>query len=260
MKLAPNSRFGPYVVNCLSGVGASAEVYRCQDTVHGREVALKILQPENGELDERMAADFRRQALILGSIRHPNIVEVYDSGIEEGVQYIVFEFLDGKPLRGPFPAPELTSIAAQIAAGITALHNAGIAHTDLKPKNLILMDGGHVKIIDFGIARQLTPEMRADPQQLSEWHKCVRVDQLSFGLSLYELATGRGPFEDRKTANAMSELLSRQLLPLPPEMQCSMQDAMRHCAAEGGSHASLLLAAMSVALSLAGSPFPQPET
>jgi serine/threonine-protein kinase len=144
----------------LSGVGASAEVYRCQDTVHGREVALKILQPENGEPDERMAADFRRQALILGSIRHPNIVEVYDSGIEEGVQYIVFEFLDGKPLRGPFPAPELTLIAAQIAAGITALHNAGIAHTDLKPKNLILMDGGHVKIIDFGIARQRVAQVR----------------------------------------------------------------------------------------------------
>lgn len=260
MTLAPNSRFGPYIINCLSGVGASAEVYRCEDTVHGREVALKIFHPEHDQPDERMAADFHRQASILGSIRHPNIVEVYDAGIEQGVQYIVFEFLDGKPLRGPFPAPELTLIATQIAAGLTALHHAGIAHTDLKPKNLIMMNGGHVKIIDFGIARQLTPEMRADPQQLREWNKCVRVDQLSFGLSLYELSSGKAPFEDPKTANAVSELLGRQLLPLPPEMQFSMQDAVRHCAAADGSHAGLLLTAMSVALSLAGAPLPQAET
>lgn len=259
MKLAPNSSLGPYIVNCLSGVGSSAEVYRCQDTVHGREVALKILQPENGQLDERMAADFLRQALILGSVRHPNIVEVYDSGIEQGVQYIAFEFLDGKPLRGPFPAPEIALIAAQIAAAITTLHNAGITHNDLKPKNLILTNGGHVKLIDFGIARQLTPEMRADPQQLSEWHKCVRVDQLSFGLSLYELAIGKGPFEDRRTANTLSQLLTSQMLPLPPEAQFSMQEALRHCAAADSGHAGLLLTAMSVALSLAGAPLPQPE-
>ena len=260
MTLAPNSRFGPYTITCLLGVGLSSEVYRCQDTARGRDVALKVLEPESGREEETKVAQFYEEALILGSIRHPNIVELYDSGVENGVHYIVSEFLDGVPLSGPLPTAELTLVAAQIAAGITALHDAGIAHKDVKPRNLILTTGGRVKIIDFGIAQKLTPEMRADPQKLAEWRRHARNDQLALGLSLYELATGKGPFEDPKAAKALAELLGNQLLPLPPETQFSMQDAMRRCAAEDGGHAALLLAAMSVALSLAGAPLPQPET
>lgn len=260
MTLAPNSRFGPYIVVCKLGVGLSSEVYRCRDTARGREVALKIHQPESGREGETEVAQFYEEAFILGPIRHPNIIEVYDSGIENGVHYIVSEFLDGSPLSGSFPVAELISIAGQIAAGLTALHDAGIVHKDVKPKNLILTTGGRVKIIDFGAAQRLTPEMRADPEKLAEWHRHVRRDQLAFGLSLYELATGIGPFEDRKTANTLSQLFSSQLLPLSPETQFSMQEAVRRCAAEEGGHAGLLLTAMSVALSLAGAPLPQPET
>jgi serine/threonine protein kinase len=260
MTLAPHSRFGPYTVTCLLGVGLSSEVYRCRDTARGREVALKIHQPESGREEETRVAQFYEEALILRSIRHPNIIEVYDSGIENGTNYIVSEFLDGRPLGGPLPAPELTSIAAQIAAGVTVLHDAGIVHNDLKPKNLIQTTDGRIKIIDFGMARKFTPEMLADPQELALWHKLARLDQLAFGLSLYELASGHAPFEHPKTAHALSELLGNQLLPLPPETQFSMQAAIRRCAAEDGSHASLLLTAMSVALSLAGAPLPRPET
>jgi eukaryotic-like serine/threonine-protein kinase len=259
MILAANSRFGSYVITNLLGVGLYGEVYRCQDTVHKRDVALKILQPESGYRDESMVSQFHQEALIIGSLRHPNIIEVYDSGIENEVHYIVFEFLDGRPLSGPLAVRELTLVAAQIASGITALHNAGIVHNDLKPGNLIITTDGRVKIIDFGIAQKLTPEMAEDTHKLTEWRRRVRLDQLSFGLTLYELASGKVPFEDPETARTMSDLLGNQLLPLSPETLFSMQNAVRHCAAEDGSHAGLLLTAMSVALSLAGAPLPNPE-
>lgn len=258
MTLAPGSRFGPYVVDGLLGVGLYGEVYRCRDAIRGRDVALKILQPESGRQEESMVFQFHQEALIIGSIRHPNVVEVYDSGVEQGVHYIVSEFLDGRPLSGPLAVPELISVAAQIAAGITALHDAGIVHNDVKPGNLIITKDGRVKIIDFGIAQKLTPEMAEDPRQLAEWQTRARLDQFSFGIALYELATGEAPFEDPATAHSLAALLGNQLLPLPTVTQSSVQAAVRHCAAEGGAHAGLLLTAMSVALALAGAPTPQP--
>ncbi|MDX6528890.1 MAG: eukaryotic-like serine/threonine-protein kinase [Blastocatellia bacterium] len=254
MTLAPNSCFGSYIITSLLGAGFNGEVYRCQDPVHGRDVALKILQPENGSEDRTTVEQFQQEALIMDSLRHPNIVEFYDSGVEDGVPYVVSEFLDGKQLRGPIEGPELAMIAAQIAAGITGLHIAGIAHNDVKPGNLIITADGLVKIIDFGIARKLTPEIAEDPHQLTEWLRCIRGDQLSLGLTLYELATGRVPFKDKEALHTLSELLGNHLLPLPPESQSSIQDALRRCAAVDGSYAGLLLTAMSVALSLAGAP------
>jgi serine/threonine protein kinase len=254
MTLAPNSCFGPYIVTSLLGAGFNGEVYRCQDTVHDRDVALKILQPENGAAERMTVEQFHEEALIMNSLRHPNIVEFYDSGVEDGVHYVVCEFLDGKQLRGPIPGSELAVIAAQLAAGITALHSAGIAHNDVKPGNLMITSAGLVKIIDFGIALKLTPEIAADPPQLTEWLRRIRGDQLSLGLTLYELATGRVPFKDNEALHTLSELLGTQLLPLPPEIQSTMQDALRLCAAVDGDHAGLLLSGMSVALSLAGAP------
>ena len=256
MMLSPDSRFGSYVIINPLGVGLHGEVYRCRDTVHKRDVALKILQPESGLLEAAVISQFQQEALLIGSLRHPNIVEVYDSGIENGTHYIVFEFLDGHPLSGPLAVRELTSAAAQIASGLTTLHRAGIVHNDLKPKNLIITTGGRVKIIDFGIAQKLTTEMAEDLDKLNEWRRQVRLDHLSLGLTLYELASGRVPFEDPQTARTLADLLADELLPLPPEIQFSMQNALRECAAEEGGHAGVLLTAMSVALSLAGTALP----
>jgi serine/threonine-protein kinase len=256
MTLAPDFRFGPYVVVGLLGAGLCGEVYRCRDAVHGREVALKILRPESGQLEDSMVVQFHQEAAILGSFHHPNVVEVFDAGVEDGTHYIASEFLDGGTLSGPLPAHELAAVAAQAAAGIKAMHDAGIVHNDVKPLNLIVTTNGNVKIIDFGMAQQLTPEMAADPQQLAEWRTAVRLDQLALGLTLYELATGQAPFENPETARTLAWLLGSQLLPLPPETQSSMQSAVRLCAAEDDDHAGLLLTAMSVALSLAGAPFP----
>ena len=259
MTLAVTSRFGSYVVTALLGVGFSGEVYRCHDTVHGRDVALKILQPETGVQDKTTVDQFHQEALTMSSVRHPNIMEFYDSGIENGVYYIVSEYLEGKRLCGPIAACELIMIATQIAAGITALHNAGVVHNDVKPANLIMTPDGRVKIIDFGFAEKLTPEIAADPDRLTDWRRRVRSEQLAFGLALYELATGKGPFEDPKTAGVIAKLLASQLFTLQPESQFSMHDALRHCAAEDGSHAGLLLTAMSLAAALGGVPMPNPK-
>ena len=260
MTLAPNSCFGPYIVMSLLGAGFNGEVYRCQDTVHDRDVALKILQPENGSKERMTVEEFHQEALIMNSLRHPNIVEFYGSGVEDGVHYVACEFLDGKQLCGPIAAPELAVIAAQLAAGITALHGAGIAHNDVKPGNLMINAAGLVKIIDFGIAQKLTPEIAADPPRMTEWLRRIRGDQLSLGLTLYELATGRVPFKDNEKLHTLSELLGTQLLPLPSEIQSSMQNALRLCAAIDGDHAGLLLTGMSVALSLAGAPILNSKT
>jgi serine/threonine-protein kinase len=260
MSLPPNSRFSRYVVSGQLGVGSTGEVYRCHDPVAGREVALKILFPEDGVQDERTVAQFREEALIMRSLVHSSIPEFYDSGIENGVHYIVSEFLDGERLAGPIKPPELILIADQIAAGIIAMYHAGIVHRDLKPGNLIMVPDGHVKIIDFGTARRLTPEMAAEPDELASWQRLVRSEQLSFGMLLYELATGKGPFKDRGTAPALSKLLGEQLLPLPSESQFSLLEAVKLCAAEDGKHAELLLTAMSLALCLAGASSPDLET
>jgi serine/threonine-protein kinase len=136
------------------------------------------------------------------------------------------------------------------------MHEAGVVHQDLKPENLIMNRDGHLKIIDFGRAQRLTFDMVTDPEKSSWWRRLVRSEQLSFGMLLYELATGIGPFKDRETAPALAELLGEQLVPLPTENQLSLEEAVRLCAAEDGSDAGLLLTAMSLALCLAGSSTP----
>lgn len=260
MSLPPNSRFGRYIVSGQLGVGSTGEVYRCHDPITGREVALKILFPEDGVQDESTVAQFREEALIMSSLVHSSIPEFYDSGIENGVHYIVSEFLNGQRLVGPINPPELIAIADQVAAGIMAMYHAGIVHRDLKPGNLIMLPDGRVKIIDFGTARRLTPELAAEPDELAAWQRLVRSDQLSFGMLLYELATGKGPFKDRATAPALSKLLSAELQPLSPESQFSVLEAVKLCAADDGKHAGLLLTAMSLALCLAGASSPDLET
>ena len=254
MSLATNSRFSRYLVNDQVGVGSTGKVYRCHDPLKGRDVALKILFPENGVQDDQTVAQFIEEALIMKSLVHDSIPEFYESGNENGVHYIVSEFLEGKPLCGPMSVSELMIIAEQIGAGIIAMHEAGVVHRDIKPKNLIMTSAGRVKIIDFGRASRLTPVMAADPEQLAQWQWLVRAEQLTLGMVLYELATGRGPFRDRETSRTLSGLLGEQLVTLTSEGKSVLLDALKKCAAKDGSNSWLLLVAMSLAFSLAGPP------
>ena len=162
MPLAANSKLGPYDIKSMLGVGGMGEVYRARDCRLNRDVAIKVLREEgvSAELRNR----FEREARAVAALNHPNIIAVYDFGLEAGQQYIVSELLEGESLRSllpgsplkakPVPVRKLIEIAAQVADGLAAAHSAGIVHRDLKPENIMLAKDGRAKILDFGLARQ----------------------------------------------------------------------------------------------------------
>src|SRR5215471_11448765 len=161
MPLTPGSRLGSYEIVSLIGQGGMGEVYRAKDTKLGRDVAVKLLPPSFTNDPERVAR-FRREAQVLASLNHPHIAHIH--GLEEssGTQFLVLELVDGDSLdkriaRGPIPVDETLAIARQIAEALEAAHEKGIIHRDLKPANVALTQDGHVKILDFGLAKAVEP-------------------------------------------------------------------------------------------------------
>src|SRR5271163_1088380 len=160
MPLSPNSRLGPYEIKSTLGVGGMGEVYRARDSRLNRDVAIKVLrQDSTTTASADLRSRFEREARAVAALNHPNIIGVYDFGIEDGQQYIVSELLEGESLRlllrgKPVPVRRLIDIATQIADGLAAAHAAGIVHRDLKPENIMLAKDGRAKILDFGLARQ----------------------------------------------------------------------------------------------------------
>ena len=147
--------FGPYEILGLLGAGGMGEVYRARDSRLNREVAIKIL-PRNFAVDPDRRARFEREAKAIASLSHPNILAIFDTGVHEGQLFIVTELLEGGTLRertGRVPVRKAIDIAVQIAQGLTAAHDKGLVHRDLKPENIFLLNDGHVKILDFGLAR-----------------------------------------------------------------------------------------------------------
>src|ERR1017187_2594505 len=149
MPLSNGTRLGPYEILAPLGAGGMGEVYRARDTRLGRDVALKILPPDLAN-DPSRRQRFELEARAVAALNHPNIVAIYDVG--DG--YIVSELVEGESLRGAKLGLRKTlDIAVQIAAGLTAAHDAGITHRDLKPDNILLTRDGRVKILDFGLAK-----------------------------------------------------------------------------------------------------------
>jgi len=147
MPLAPNSKLGPYEIKSTLGVGGMGEVYRARDSRLNRDVAIKVLRQDSAPGSSGASADlrnrFEREARAVAALNHPNIIAVYDFGIEFGQQYIVSELLEGESLRSllrgkPLLVRRLIEIAAQVADGLAAAHAAGIVHRDLKPENIML--------------------------------------------------------------------------------------------------------------------------
>jgi serine/threonine protein kinase len=159
MPLDAETRLGPYEVVAPLGAGGMGEVYRARDTRLGRIVALRILpQPLSGTREARERFD--REARAISSVRHPSICHLYDIGEQDGVSFLVMEYLEGETLagrmsHGPVPFETLAKMGIEIAEGLEKAHQTGLVHRDLKPANLFLTADGHVKILDFGLPKSL---------------------------------------------------------------------------------------------------------
>ncbi|PYX53676.1 MAG: hypothetical protein DMG76_24675 [Acidobacteria bacterium] len=161
MRLAVGTKLGPYEVIALLGAGGMGEVYRAWDPRLARHVAIKALAASLLSNPERLHR-FENEARATGMLNHANILAVYDVGTSDGTAYVVTELLEGETLRellarSALPARKVIECGAQIAQGLAAAHAKGIIHRDLKPENLFITKDGHVKILDFGLAKLMEP-------------------------------------------------------------------------------------------------------
>ena len=211
------------------GEGGMANVYLAYDTILDRNVAVKVLR---GDLatDEKFVRRFQREALSASSLSHPNIVEVYDVGEDNGNYYIVMEYIEGRHLkelikrRGKITLSEAIDIISQVCDGLATAHDSYIIHRDIKPQNIMILDSGLVKITDFGIAMALNSTQLTQtnsvmgsvhylpPEQASGKGSTMQSDIYSMGILLYELLTGELPFRGE---NAVEIALKQLKEPLP---------------------------------------------
>ena len=228
-------RLGPYQFESRIGRGGMGDVYRARDTRLGRTVAIKVL-PWHSAASQSARDRFEREARTIAALNHPNICALYDVGSEDGVEFLVMEFLEGETLatrllRGPLPEGEVIRIAAQIASALDRAHRTGIVHRDLKPSNIILTESG-AKLLDFGIAKLHDGDAgrdvrRADvppstltgrggilgtvaymsPEQVRGETVDARSDLFSLGTVVYEMARGRRPFTGENTQELCAAIL-----------------------------------------------------
>src|SRR3989442_5858560 len=225
MTISAGSRLGPYEVLAPIGAGGMGEVYRARDTRLDRTVAIKVL-PQHLSASSEVRQRFEREAKTISSLSHPHICALYDVGNQDGVEYLVMEFLEGETLadrlsRGPLPSEQILRYGIETADALDKAHRQGIVHRDLKPGNVMLTKAG-VKLLDFGLAKlreaeaeplasrlsalatQGTP-LTAEgtilgtlqymaPEQLEGKEADARTDIFAFGAVLYEMATGRRAF------------------------------------------------------------------
>jgi serine/threonine protein kinase/Tol biopolymer transport system component len=249
MALSPGTRVGPYELVAPIGSGAMGDVYRARDTRLNRDVAIKVLPPVFARDPDRLAR-FEREARAVAAINHPNILAVHDIGNADVIDadhssvrasYMITELLDGDTLRarlaqGPLPLRKSMEVTIQIARGLSAAHDRGIIHRDLKPENIVLLRDGHVKILDFGLAKQ-SPDhgTRSDdqqtvaatdagtvlgtvgymaPEQVRGEPADSRSDLFALGAVLYELVSGRRAFDRPTAAETMTAILRED----PPDL------------------------------------------
>jgi len=200
-----------YEIDEVLGEGGMAKVFRGDDRVLNRTVAVKILSPQFAE-DQQFVDRFRREAQSAAGLNHPNVVSVYDSGSQGNVHYIVMEYVQGRTLRdvirqdGRLLPERVTEIAESVALALAAAHDKGLVHRDIKPGNIMLTGDGQVKVMDFGIARATSSDTITQtaavlgtasylsPEQAQGEPVDGRSDIYSLGVVLYELLTGRPPF------------------------------------------------------------------
>ena len=243
MTFEAGTRFGPYEVLSPLGAGGMGEVYRARDMRLGREVAIKVLPAVLSSDGERVKR-FEKEARAASALNHPNVVTIYDVGQSDSRFYIAMELVSGKTLRellaaGALPVRKQLSIASQAAEGLAKAHAAGIVHRDLKPENLMVTEDGHVKLLDFGLAKLMdldTPEEQKthaptasvgtepgivmgtvgymSPEQAAALPLDFRSDQFSFGSVLYEMATGKQPFRRASIPQTLAAIIQEEPEPI----------------------------------------------
>ena len=244
MPILPGTRLGPYEVLLSVGAGGMGEVYRARDSRLGRMVAIKVL-PASFASDSERLHRFELEARATASLNHPNILAVFDTGESGGSPYIVTELLEGETLgarlrSAPLPLRKATDYGVQICRGLAAAHSRNIYHRDLKPENIFLTNDGHVKILDFGLAKLVDEKNGAatdldraatldpgtvpgtvlgtvgymSPEQVRGQQTDHRSDIFSFGACLFEMLTGKPPFRRDTQADTMTAILRED----PPEL------------------------------------------
>ena len=209
------------------GVGGMADVYKAKDHILGRVVAIKVLKNEFSE-DMNFVTKFRTEAQSAAGLEHPNIVNIYDVGSENGMHFIVMEYVEGITLKtyiekkGQLSFKEATSIAIQVARGIETAHNKNLTHRDIKPQNIIISTEGKVKVTDFGIAKAISSNTLSSdamgsvhyvsPEQARNGFIDGRSDIYSLGIVMYEMVTGRVPFDGETTVAVAIQHLQEEMV------------------------------------------------
>ncbi len=258
MTLVAGTKLGSYEVIGPLGAGGMGEVYRARDAKLDRDVAIKVL-PERLASDSAALARFEREAKTVAALSHPNLLGIYDFGQHEGVVYAVTELLSGETLRdrvtaGSIPRRKAIEYALQIARGLAAAHEHGVAHRDLKPENIFVTNDGRVKILDFGLAKPLLPESGVSgaatfgatepgtvlgtvgymsPEQVRGKPADHRSDIFSFGAILYEMLAGRRAFQGDSAVETLNAILVRDLPepsgPVDDTLPPLLDRIVRHC-------------------------------
>src|SRR5688572_13105525 len=246
MPLSTGTQLGPYEILSPAGAGGMGEVYRARDTRLGRDVAIKVLPPHLASSPD-LRARLDREAKSISSLQHPNICALFDIGHQDGIDFLVMEFLEGETLadrlkKGPLPTDHLLKIGIEVADALDKAHRQGIVHRDLKPGNVMLTTSG-AKLMDFGLAKptglgaaapsgslpaftaamtQSSPAspitvagtvvgtyQYMSPEQIEGREADARSDIFAFGALLFEMATGRRAFEGKSQLSVASAILER---------------------------------------------------
>ena len=264
MSLAAGTRLGPHEILSLIGEGGMGEVYKAKDTRLDRTVAIKVLPEHLADNPERKAR-FEREAKAISQLNHPHICTLYDVGEQDGIDYIIMEYIDGETLaeriaRGPIPIDETVAIARQIAEALEAGHEAGVIHRDLKPPNVKLKEDGTIKVLDYGLAKALEGEVSGgadselsqsptlaregtqlgvilgtaaymSPEQAKGKKVDRRTDLWAFGAVVYEMLTGKRAFAGEDVSDTLAAVLRAEpdWDALPSETPWRIRDLLRRC-------------------------------